>query len=232
MGDLLRRNNATTNSIQILDPTCGSGTFLALALMTWGNASRVDVTGIDSNPKCAHGTVQNLRHLFHHAIDEDCDNDGNNRWTLTLDSNTKISSRVNIYSEDSTRLPSFIQQKFDCAVANLPWNRNTFEFQGRNSTIDCTNSVILRATAAMLKPGSPVLVISGRDEDYESGLSFNARACLQNLGFHVLGEATVPPKGYELPASGKKRSGSPAFVAKKKRVSRSSDCTITIAVVP
>ena len=188
--------------------------------MACGSDLRVEATGIDSNSKCAHGTMQNLRHLFSMDDEEglrEC-NDGGSSWTVTLDSNNTSSSMATIRSEDSTRLSTFVsEKKFDCAVANLPWNRNTFEFQGNdNSDDECTNSAILKATASVLKPGSPLVVVSGGqcngeqigDNDESNELAFNARTCLENLGFEVLGEAAIPSKGFQLPASGKRRDSS------------------------
>ena len=45
----------------ILDPTCGSGTFLAFA-MAYGMC----VEGYDYNPQCIDGTIRNLESLFGH----------------------------------------------------------------------------------------------------------------------------------------------------------------------
>ena len=52
---------------------------------------------------------------------------------------------------------------------------------------------------------------------------------------HVIGEATIPPMGFDLPVSTKKRDNTSGLVPKKKkkkRVSRSSDCMITVAITP
>ena len=236
--DLLRSNednNASEEVVRIFDPTCGSGTFLALALMAWRGS--VEAVGIDSNLKCAYGTLQNLGHLFSHAIDEgtlECSAD-QDIWELNITSDASVSSTTaTIYSGDSTCLQDLVSQtNFDCAVANLPWNRNTFEFQGTNNTA-CANSDILRATASVLRPGAPLVVVSGgvhnneQDKTEEDSRLFSTRTCLEDLGFHVIGEASIPPKGFNLPVSGKKKN-----VPKKKGSTfRSSDCMITVAVAP
>jgi hypothetical protein len=239
--DLIRRNN-NPRSVRMLDPTCGSGTFLALALMTWSADCNVEVTGIDSNPKCSLGSAQNLQYLFrtssgeNNVIVESIDVDTS--WSLILNSNiTHTSARANIYSGNSMHLQYFISHKFDCAVANLPWNRNTFEFQGGIGNNKCINSRILEATAAALLPGSPFVVISGGSQREkqssqlirnELDLSFNARQCLESIGFQVLGEATVPPRGFHLPVSGKNADVSTL----QEQHHRSSDCLITVAVAP
>ena len=177
--------------------------------------------------------MENLLHLFSCSIgrtSHDIDSDGTPR-TLALDSN----ATATIYCEDSARLSTVISDDmFDCAVANLPWNRNTFEYQGTYS--DCTNSDILEATASALKPGSPLVVVSARNREIpvedgagDGGSPFNATKCLQQLGFHVLGEATIPPTGFELPLSGKKKTPS---ATKNRKSGSSSDCVITLAVSP
>ena len=242
-----------TKAIRILDPTCGSGTFLALPLIMWRNEMmNVEVVGIDSNEKCVEGTVRNLKHVYKEAgitINESEDDENDSCWNLTLDNNnTTLSSKATIYAKDSSvHMSSYISQKFDCAVANLPWNRNTFEYDegssSSDSTTSCINSGILNATAAALKPGAPLVVVSGRDNNddhHEQKMtSFNTRISLEKLGLHVIGEATIPPMGFDLPVSTKKRDNASGLVPKKKekkkkkkRVSRSSDCMITVAITP
>ena len=107
-----------------------------------------------------------------------------------------------------------------------------FEYDEGENTVECINSGILEATAATLKTGSPLIVVSGRDNDDEQGglgsSSFSTRKCLKNLGFLIVGEASIPPKGFTLSSSSKKTGGK-----KKKGVqSRSSDCLITVAISP
>ena len=261
LGDVaLRRRgkeeDTSGTTVRMLDPTCGSGTFLAMALMAWGDESNanarrnVEVVGIDSNPKCAAGTVRNLRHLFrHHFTDENAQSfgDGVGKWSSDVHHHSDAapaapaappSLRATIHAGDSIRLGSFVTgDKFDCAVANLPWNRNTFEYQTtRNDDDECASASggILEATAAALKPGAPLVVVSGghhRDEEPGGRSSFDARTCLEKMGFLVFGEASIPPRGFKLPASGKK-GDAPESVAKNGKVQRTSDCLITVAIAP
>ena len=222
LSDILHIDDKTDKPIRMLDPTCGSGAFLALALKAWGDQVDVEVVGIDSNVKCAEGTIRNLMHICANAVAQAEEED--NVWALAVEE-----SKATIHAKNSVQLSTFISDKFDCAVANLPWNRNTFEYNEGKNTVECTNSGILEATAATLKTGSPLIAVSGRDnEQDELGSSFNTRNCLENLGFRIVGEATIPPKGYALPSSSKKTGG-----MKKKGVqSRSSDCLITVAISP
>ena len=273
--------------IRILDPTCGSGTFLALALMIWSEKYNttatassndtiiVDATGIDSNYKCARGTIANLRHLFGLSTIDDENNDNNDnvgvvdddvirQWTFNLypatgrlTSSSLLAlplSRVTIHANDSVNLSTFVLDKFDCAVANLPWNRNTLEYQGQTtnndtttntSTTCCTNERILLSMAAVLKPGAPLVIISGgcsssnntRQDTKSKYTSFNVKECLEGMGFVILGQATIPPQGFQLPASGKKKKtktkkDSSIVATMNENVQRNSDCLITVAIAP
>jgi hypothetical protein len=268
--------------IRILDPTCGSGTFLALALMKWSgkyitttatassnDTIAVEATGIDSNYKCARGTMANLRHIFGLSTSDDDDDDDDEdvirKWTLNLSpatgrltsssSSSLPLSQVTIHANDSVNLSTFILDKFDCAVANLPWNRNTFEYQGQTTNNDtttntsiscCTNERILLSTAAVLKPGASLVVISDgrnsnsnntRQDTKSKYTSFNVKECLEGMGFVILGQATIPPRGFQLPASGKKKEiktkkDVSIAATKNENVQRNSDCLITVAIAP
>jgi hypothetical protein len=224
--DILQ-SRITSRTLRMLDPTCGSGTFLGLALMLWNSQVEIELTGVDSNSKCASGTVKNLMKLL--SLDGDAAQctESTDMWTLTLRSDSKQSAKATIHTGDSVMLlPTIATKKYDCAVANLPWNRNTFEYQSKNSA--CASSDIMKATAAVLKPGAPLIVVSGGDD-----ASFDANQCLRHLGFDVLGEATVPPRGFNLPSSGKKKRGNTENnVGSRDKVARSSDCIITVAIAP
>lgn len=142
---------------------------------------------------------------------------------------------------------------FDYVVANLPWNRNTFEYRSSsdNSIHDdddtedssCINSAIIRAMASVPKSGAPVAIISGHDDGDEKEISvggsgalpFKAITCLQGLGFPILGQATIPLRGFDLPVSGKKKSktrSDSGSSSNGKSEGRSSDCIITLAIAP
>jgi SAM-dependent methyltransferase len=280
--------------IRILDPTCGSGTFLALALMIWSgkyitttatatassdDTITVEATGIDSNYKCARGTMANLRQIFGLSTSDDDDDENTykvdnvggdddddviSQWTLNLypvtgrlTSSSALSlplSQVTIHANDSVNLSTFVLDKFDCAVTNLPWNRNTFEYQGQTTTNDtttntsttcCTNERILLSTAAVLKPGAPLVIISdGRNsssnntrQDTKSNYtSFNVKECLEGMGFVILGQATIPPRGFQLPTGKKKtkktKKDASIVAMKNENVQRNSDCLITVAIAP
>ena len=210
LGDLTVRKQG---SVKLLDPTCGSGTFLALALQAWADSASVRVVGVDSNPKCSEGSFHNLQHAFDHSNRPD----GN---TFHLGT----SSSATIHCADSSGLSNILGETFDCAVANLPWNRNTFELKDIDEI--GSNERILESVSSLLSPGAPFVVVSGgmagQDDDVDK--QFNARSCLEKLGMTVLTTACIPPRGFNLPSSSKKK------VRSAKNVARSSDCVITIAI--
>lgn len=88
----------------LLDPTCGSGTFLALAL-----ANDFHVEGCDINPSIAEGAVQNLQYLFGDEKLKECANvqarDSCSPWRRDKSSSSDDNSDIS------------------CVVANLPWVR-------------------------------------------------------------------------------------------------------------
>mmetsp|Transcript_8692 Transcript_8692/g.16405 ORF Transcript_8692/g.16405 Transcript_8692/m.16405 type:complete len:560 (+) Transcript_8692:32-1711(+) len=94
--------------IKMLDPTVGSGTFLAFAIK-----HGMDVMGYDIQPKCVEGTIQNLNYLFHPA--------------RHMDSLEDILLCGQIRVGDSTigKNHSEGAATFDCAMTNLPWGQNT-----------------------------------------------------------------------------------------------------------
>ena len=93
----------------LLDPTCGSGTFLALGI---ANGFRVE--GFDINPTATEGAIRNLEYLFdeeklnHHAAIET--RDSCNPWR-----------KKNLVSSSEN-------SDISCVVANLPWVRQNCFF--------------------------------------------------------------------------------------------------------
>ncbi|KAL7440744.1 hypothetical protein ACHAXM_007443 [Skeletonema potamos] len=224
-GDDLKDNRR----IRVLDPTVGSGTFLAAAATLWNSRGRDDenwsleVVGIDSNSKCSEGTIQNLRKLLGVECIAEGEGESNAKSWDFINSKSEIDSRATIYCGDSVELISskLLGDEFDCVVSNLPWNRNTYEY--KEDTCSCTRSEIMRRLPKVLKPGKPVIVVSGGSDD-----SFNAKCCLQSIGFSVIGEVSIPPAGFSLPCSRKKKS----IEATDQSAKRNSDCMITIAIAP
>lgn len=217
--------------IRVLDPTVGSGTFLATAAKLWnsrkndGNGS-LDIVGIDSNCKCSEGTIHNLCKLFGvECIAEEEEFIGKS-WAFN-NSKSGMDSRVTIYCGDSVELISSTSLDgalFDCVVSNLPWNRNTYEY--KQDTGSCTRSEIMRRLPEVLKPGKPVIVVSGSNDLTDS---FNAKCSLLSMGFSVIGEVTIPPAGFSLPDSVKNKKKS---IEATRPAKRNSDCVVTVAIAP
>lgn len=235
-----KETTTTPRTIRLLDPTVGSGTFIALAAMVWSRFANVEVTGVDSNPKCAFGTVLNLMSLFSMDDASSVCNKSCTNWTLEFPTNeVSLKSSATIRTDDSTLLQSnALNGLFDCAVTNLPWNRNTFEYHGLHDTKDDegdrhveVSKGILQAVALVLKPRAPIVVISAEvNDDIRCSAGpqlFDSGKCLEELGFDILGYASIPPTGYALPSSTKKKSASSTNILKGR-----SNCQILVALAP
>lgn len=97
-----RESSRDGQEIKMLDPTCGSGTFLAFAL-----AKGMHVVGYDIKDKCVSGTRQNLVYLF---------------------GNDMVSNKSEVLVGDFSSSDEYGKPdsyKYDCAVTNLPWGQNT-----------------------------------------------------------------------------------------------------------
>jgi hypothetical protein len=92
----------------LLDPTCGSGTFLALAM---GHGWRVE--GYDVNSYCAEGSLRNLKHMF---------------------GDERVQQMAHVECRDSSS--EFNKNEFPAGVvSNLPWGVNSVEYQNENQKI-------------------------------------------------------------------------------------------------
>ncbi len=99
----------TTNSkVSMADVTCGSGTFLALAL-----AHGMEVHGFDINEKCVTGTRKNLEFLFGQDM-------VNSRCNLKVEDSSSTTITVDVGNDGDTG-----NAPFDCVISNLPWGQNT-----------------------------------------------------------------------------------------------------------
>ena len=97
-------NNHATKELTMLDPTMGSGTFLALAI---DRGMRVE--GYDCNPHCVDGSLRNLEFLYGEEL-------------------INTSGLVKLKIHDSSK--GFEKNgRIDCVVANLPWGINSVNIQ-------------------------------------------------------------------------------------------------------
>ena len=131
-------HDRSENTLCLLDPTCGSGTFLAFAL---AKNQHVCVEGCDVNPQCIEGTKTNLLNVFGEEI-------FNPKKCKLL---VKDSSVVERNEELRT---------VDCAVANLPWGLNTIDYVDQKLRI-------LESIRARLKDGAPCVFVH-KDEKLSS----------------------------------------------------------------
>ena len=142
-----------------------------------------------------------------------------------MDSKSEIPIKTTIYCGDSVELLSStsLDGEFDCVVSNLPWNRNTYEF--KQGTSNCTSAEIIRRIAEVVKPGKAVIVVSGSNDPAHS---FNAKRTFKSLGFDIVGEISVPPSGFCLPESTKKKSTG----VSDQQTKGNSNCVVTVAIAP
>lgn len=152
--------------ITLLDPTCGSGTFLAYAM-----ASGANVVGWDVNERCVGGTKQNLDYMIEQGM------------VLPRHTNNMMYS---VERRDAALVkPDANNEKshsFDCVVANLPWGQNA-------PTYFEENSKILEALHSLLRPGTPCAFIS-RYVDIQkelTGIGFDiiGMACIPQSNFRL-----------------------------------------------
>ena len=192
--------------VVVLDPTCGSGTFLAYAL-----DRNCHVIGWDSNPKCIEGTCANLRYLVETSSchnDNENSNDANERsswiplsyvnrtdmWTngqcrLLVRDSSQVWEEATRTSNGEDLVPPICS---NCMVCNLPWGVNS-------KTYSQENERILGSTRQILAKGTPCAVILKQGSDVKNSESM--RRFLAKLGYQVLGQAQVPPSNFQLPSS-------------------------------
>eukprot|EP00536_Pseudo-nitzschia_multiseries_P016157 jgi/Psemu1/292398/fgenesh1_pg.1033_\ len=108
-------SNTKTRLSLLLDPTCGSGTFLALAL-----ARGFRVEGRDINPSVAEGAIRNLEHVFGRETV------GALARVETRDSCNNSEPRTASASANATSNGVDVS----CVVANLPWQEEEEEKNG------------------------------------------------------------------------------------------------------
>ncbi len=122
----------------LLDATCGSGTFLALAM-----ARGMQVTGWDSNSRCVEGSQRNLQYAFGST-----DN-------FTVLHRSCLDIPLNLTQMDI--------ESFDAVASNLPWGLNSNLYTDESESDNCISSLLL-AIRKVLKPGIPCVFLY-KDED-------------------------------------------------------------------
>ncbi|CAJ1936752.1 unnamed protein product [Cylindrotheca closterium] len=129
--------------LTLLDPTCGSGTFLALAM---DRGMRIEA--YDCNLQCVEGSKRNMEYLFSDT---------------TADAMTDPQFLLQVSQHDSTNpLPITLTDsghKIDCVIANLPW--------GINSSVDDDdqNVKILRSVRQRILPRTPCAFVTRSAEE-------------------------------------------------------------------
>jgi hypothetical protein len=206
--------------LRLLDPTCGSGTFLAIAI-----ARGFQVVGYDINPACVTGSLRNLEFIFSKDVVDDF-------------ASVQLCDSSRIRDVDQLCPPG----KIDCVVANLPWGRNSVEYADENRRILCS-------VRARIESGTPCAFVtrvpSSADLSESGALQDLPTSLFTTTGFAVLGQAYVPQRGFALPSGlknkkkEKRKNGTngKAFVGEEEwsatalsGETRINECVITIAM--
>ena len=132
---------SSKQKVTLLDPTCGSGTFLAFAI-----AKGMNVEAFDCNPSCVQGSLRNLGYLF---------------------GDERIDQVASVNVHDSTKVVDGCETEIDCVVANLPWGVNSIEYLEENWRIlDAVRSRISTAIPCAFVTRDPSLDLF-RDTGFE-----------------------------------------------------------------
>lgn len=203
-----RKSLARRTGIVLWDPTCGSGTILAIAM-----DRGMQVVGFDSKIKCAQGTLRNLEHLFGNECVE------RNATIQCKDSALAVGKMLKGSNKVSDERDSTVE--IDCVVANLPWGVNSVDYRDENESI-------LRAIRACLEKNG-----AGGDDIPCAFVTRDSNCRMfEETGFKILGQAHIPPKDFELPKDRKHRKSAQRGGSKENIPSSRNyrnNCVITFA---
>mmetsp|Transcript_4330 Transcript_4330/g.9349 ORF Transcript_4330/g.9349 Transcript_4330/m.9349 type:complete len:504 (+) Transcript_4330:111-1622(+) len=185
----------------LLDPTCGSGTFLALAM-----AKGFHVEGYDINPSVAEGAVCNLEYLF-----------GEEKVEKFVCVETRDSCSP--WRDNELLSRSGADAVISCVVANLPWGRNSILYVDENKRI-------LLSVRSQIQVGTPCVFIT-RPSD--SGDDKGPLLLFESAGFNVLEQAFVPQRDFLLPTS-KKKKKNPRIGNIDNDRDKQNQCVITVVL--
>jgi hypothetical protein len=176
----LTDNNCKKDQRRVLfDPTCGSGTFLVLAI-----ANGFYVEGYDKNPSAVDGTRRNLEYMFP-------------KKELEEFAHVEIHDSCTPCRRDSSASSSSSAANISCVVGNLPWGKNSVLYINENERI-------LRSVRSQIQVGTPCAFItrpSPNAGDNDKTTSF----LFESTGFDVLGQSFVPQRDFSLPSGNKKK---------------------------
>lgn len=224
-------SSTSSSSLTLLDPTCGSGTFLAVAL----DRGFRTVVGCDSNPTCIEGTKANLldnlgcQEASETKLERDERTNATVPTTWWFEHQSKgilLSTRDSSMSLQSTlRGTSSCNNKklmIDCVACNLPWGINT---GSQKDSLNEENWQIIQSVRKILREDRvPCAFVS------KAGLFEQASPLFESYGFRTLGTAHIPQKNFVIPGGSKQRrklifadeSGS------QQNANGRSDCVVTI----
>jgi len=206
---------------KLLDATCGSGTFLALAM-----DRGMTVMGWDSNPLCVAGTLQNLAYVYGaERVERDC--------------HVAVRNCLQPSVPDDP-----IMTNVTCVASNLPWGVNS-HLRSSNTNTDTTASAdppspdtasLLASIRQVLSVGVPCVFLykeNTLDDDDDDDGHNNAESAMGSsewwkaLGYQYLGHAHIPPRDFLLPMTEKHVRKEPNKELRTRRTGR-SDCVIAV----
>lgn len=150
----------------LLDPSCGSGTFLAVAIQRG-----MFVEAYDCNRQCVEGSLSNLEFLF----PDDAFPDWKSNQLLQL----AVHDSTNPFPTERTD-----RNNINCVVANLPWGINSIDYADQNLQI-------LHSVRDRIRSGTPCAFITRAPE-----LALFAKSGFHVLGqSHVPQRDFILPEG-------------------------------------
>lgn len=168
-----------SRALRFLDATCGSGTFLALAL-----DRGMHVIGIDSNVLCYEGSQRNLEFIF---------------------DSTRLESSCLLLAKSCLDLHRDELAPIDCVACNLPWGVNS-NFVRSTATMldhemepgnDNDLQMLLRGIRQLLDRNIPCAFIFKDRDDHDDCVTWED--WWHNVGYHLIGQAHIPQKNFSLP---------------------------------
>jgi hypothetical protein len=191
----------------LIDPTCGSGTFLAL-----GMQKGFHVEGSDRNINAVTGTLRNLEYMYPKELIEQ-------RATVQVrDSSTSL--------RDDEKELLLTNSCAVCCCANLPYGQNSVEYFEENERI-------LQSLRERISTGTPCAFITRGSTASDSALSSASALFDRTGGFEVLEQSYVPPRDFSLPSSTKKKKKKHDATDHNQNDDQQSTtgrCIVTIAV--
>jgi type I restriction enzyme M protein len=198
---------APTEKSAVLDPACGSGTFLIEYLNQQRKKSKITVYGIDKNPRMLLLADLNIGHLSKVKFDK------------------KLADSIKDFNFD---------KKFDFILTNPPFglsiDARDYDFSTLKTCKDVNGYMLKKQTSEIvfiersfqeLKPGGTLAIVIPRSIATNSSLS-TARKALGEYGY-IFGVMDLPPETFA--STGTQTTTLVIFARKYKQIGESKEST-------